>query len=328
MRYLSPHLPRAPLLVPGRITQHLSLPVAILVTLAGVLLIATALRDVFDTLFHPGGRAAVSRTVTRVMWRGFKPVAARRPGVISLAGPLMLIVIIAMWAGALIVGWALVYWPHVPDGFSFQPGTRHGGLHGLVDVLYLSIVTLTTVGYGDITPDAGWLRIVSPVEALLGFGLLTASISWLGSIYPAVQRRRSLAYEIHLLRKAEDETGIEVGDLEPAEASILYADLTGRVVTAERDLVSFPIAYYFAQSDDRFSLSAAMPYVWKLAVAGTGEGGDERIRLRATILRDAVGDFAVTVADRFHGDETDETRQMLESYARDHMREPERMPSG
>jgi hypothetical protein len=304
-----------------------STPVDILVTAAGVLLILTALRDVFDTLFHPGGRAATSRAVMRVIWRAFKPVAKLSPRAISLAGPIMLIVIVALWAAALVVGWALIYWPHVDTSFSFQAGTEHGGLHGLVDMLYLSIATLTTLGYGDVTPDAAWVRLIAPVEALLGFGLLTASISWLSSIYPAVQRRRALAYEIYLLRKAQRETSIELGELDAGTATGIYADLIGRVVATERDLVTFPISYYFAQNDHRFALSAAMPYVWELAQQGAGEDTDDNVRLRAVMLSDAIGDFAVTVAERFHGDRDEDTEQLLDAYARDHLRKPgEPMP--
>jgi hypothetical protein len=299
-----------------------STPVDILVTVAGVFLILTALRDVFDTLFHPGGRAATSRAVMRVIWRVFKPVAKLSPRAISLAGPIMLIVIVALWAAALVVGWALIYWPHVDTSFSFQPGTEHGGLHGLVDMLYLSIATLTTLGYGDVTPDAAWVRLIAPIEALLGFGLLTASISWLSSIYPAVQRRRALAYEIYLLRKAQRETSIGLDELDAGTATGVYADLIGRVVATERDLVTFPISYYFAQNDHRFALSAAMPYVWELAQQGAGDDTDDNVRLRAVMLSDAIGDFAVTVAERFHGDRNEGTEELLDAYARDHLRKP------
>jgi hypothetical protein len=314
----------------------LSTPVSILVTAVGLVLILTALRDVFDTLFHPGGRAAASRAIMRVVWRVYHPIARWRPGAISLAGPTALILIIAFWATSLLIGWALIFWPHAPESFSFQPGTEHGGLDSFVDVLYLSLTTLTTLGYGDTTPDAAWLRVIAPIEALLGFGLLTASISWLGSIYPltasiswlgsiypAVQRRRALAYEIYLLREAQSETGIDVADLGPESAAAVYADLISRVVATERDLVTFPISYYFAQNDDRFALSAAMPYVWDLAQEGAEEGTDERTRLRAVMLRDAVRDFALTVARRFHGDSTEDTRELLVAYARDHMRDPD-----
>lgn len=296
--------------------------VSILVTVVGVALIVVALRDVFDTLFHPGGRQATSRTIMRLIWRVFKPLVRRRPIAISMAGPIMLIVIVACWAAALILGWALIYWPHADTSFAFAPGAKHGGLDGLVDMVYLSITTLTTLGYGDVTPVAAWLRVTGPVEALLGFGLLTASISWLGSIYPAVQRRRALAYEIHLMREAQSQTGIELGELGSESVSAVYADLVGRVVATERDLVSFPISYYFSQHDERFALSAALPYVWEVALRGAESDADDLARLRAVMLRDAVGDFATTVAERFHGEDTDETEELLAAYARDHMRSP------
>ena len=296
----------------------MSTPVAILVTILGVVLIAGALRDVFDTLFHPGGRAALSRTVMRTIWLVVKPLARRRPRIISLGGPLMVITIIACWASALIVGWALIYLPHIEDSFAFTAGTQGT----FVDSVYVSAVTLSTVGFGDITPSEGWLRVVSPLEAFLGFGLLTASISWLGSIYPAVQRRRALAYEIYLFHKAQDEAGIGMADLEADSAASVYADLIGRIVTAERDLVTFPISYYFSQRDDRFSLSAALPYVWTLAVRGSEPESDPRVRLRAVMLRDAVSDFGNTVATRFHGEQAEDTEALIAAYARDHLRDP------
>ena len=302
----------------------MSTPVTVLVTAAGAVVILTALRDIFDTLFHPGGRAALSRGLMRGIWRALRPLATRRPGLVSLIGPAILITVIAWWAAALIVGWALIYWPFMPERFEFSPGAEHGGLDGMVDALYLSIVTLATLGFGDITPDAAVLRIVSPFEALLGFGLLTTSLSLLGSIYPTIQRHRALAYEVYLLREAQREAEIDVAALEPSSASDVYGDLVSRVIAAERDLVAYPMAYYFDHADDRFALSAAMPYVWRLALAGAEPERDERARLRALMLRDAVGDFARTAAERFHGDASDEIDELLDAYARDHARPPER----
>jgi len=112
-------------------------------------------------------------------------------------------------------------------------------------------VTITTLGFADVIPHAGWLRGVAPLEALLGFGLLSASISWLLLIYPAISRRRSLAYEISLLVEAEGQAGVALERLEPASAAGIYEELA-----VERDLVSFPISYYFAELDERFALAA------------------------------------------------------------------------
>jgi hypothetical protein len=294
--------------------------VAILVTVAGIAVILVSLRDVFDALFHPGGKATISLAIMRGVWRAFAPIAKRRSSAISLAGPTALILIVAFWATALVVGWALIFWPHIDGGFNFQPGTEHRGAGGLVDSIYVSVVTLGTVGYGDVTPADAWLRIVTPLEALIGFGLLTASISWLGMIYPALQRRRSLAYEIHLMREAQRETGVEVAELDPAAAASVYGEFTSRLVTVERDLVAFPISYYFVPPDDRFSLAASAPYLYALALQGADDGVDARARMRAVMLRDAIRDFADTVAKRFHRRSSDDVWEELDAFARDHAR--------
>jgi hypothetical protein len=91
------------------------------------------------------------------------------------------VTVIATWAGLLVLGWALIFWPHMPGSFRFDPNVEAAG-SDLVHALNVSLVTLTTLGFGDITPKAEALRLILPLEALLGFGLLSASISWLVSI--------------------------------------------------------------------------------------------------------------------------------------------------
>src|SRR3982751_6479784 len=85
----------------------------------------------------------------------------------------------------------------MPESFNLGSGVDPS--HPFVDSFYMSMATLSTVGFGDVAPATIALRLITPLEALLGFGLLTASISWLLSIYPVLSRRRSLAYEINLL---------------------------------------------------------------------------------------------------------------------------------
>jgi hypothetical protein len=285
-------------------------------TVVGVLLVLLALRDLFDTLFHESGRAVLSSVLMRAVWRVFRRIGGRRR--LSLAGPIALIVVVMSWAALLIVGWALILMPHMPDAFAFTTGARSGRV---VESLYLSLVTLTTVGFGDIAPAEGWLRLIGPLEALIGFGLLTASVSWLLSIYPLLSRRRSLAYEIHLLTEAESETGSALDEVEPWAAENMYSELMTRLVSVERDMVTFPVAYYFAEADSRFALPAAMPALLRLAEAGCGDDVPAPVRLRATMLREAIGDFARTTAARFHGSVAEDTEELLGDYARDHLLE-------
>ena len=288
----------------------------LLSTAAGVALIGVVGRDAFDVLFNAEGRGTFSRQITRVVWQVFRRSGTRH-GLFSIAGPLALVTVIATWAGLLVLGWALVFWPHMPGGFRFDAGVEAAG-PDFVHALNVSLVTLTTLGFGDITPASEVLRLILPLEALLGFGLLSASISWLVSIYPALSRRRSLAYEISLLRAAEADDDFPLDALAPDAVERLLAELTSRLIAVERDLVHFPISYYFSAGDPRFSLPVAAPYLLELARRGMDEAQPKSVRFRARLLMQAIDDLARTTATRFHGSGASTPEELLRAYARDH----------
>ena len=51
---------------------------------------------------------------------------------------------------------------------------------GFEDALYLTIVTLTTIGYGDVVPHTGWGRVVGSVVIIVGvtfIAFLTAVVT-------------------------------------------------------------------------------------------------------------------------------------------------------
>jgi Ion channel len=287
------------------------------VSALGVGLIALAGRDVFDALFHPEGKGTLGRLIMRTVWAAFRRLARARPGAFALAGPTALLVVIASWAALLIIGWSLIFWPHIYHDFHSAVAVHPGEF---VEALHISLVTITTLGFADVIPHVGWLRVVAPLEALLGFGLLSASISWLLLIYPALSRRRSLAYEISLLVEAERQTGVVLEQLEPTSAERIYAELTSRLVAVERDLVSFPISYYFAELDERFALAALALRLHELAERGARSDMPESTRLRAWMLLEALRDFSTTTAERFHRRPGRSTTETLAAYAHDHMR--------
>src|SRR3712207_3197810 len=115
----------------------------ILVTAAGLFLVLMAIRDVFDVLFHEMGRAVLSHAVIRGVWRPFHVVGRRRRGLFTPAGPLALIAVVWTWAILLILGAALIYWPHMPEGFNYGSGVGSKG--AFLDSVYLSVTTLATL---------------------------------------------------------------------------------------------------------------------------------------------------------------------------------------
>lgn len=55
-----------------------------------------------------------------------------------------------------------------------QPG-QFSGLHTRLDALYFTVVTLATVGYGDITPRGQAARLVTVLQITYSFVFLTAA---------------------------------------------------------------------------------------------------------------------------------------------------------
>jgi hypothetical protein len=105
----------------------------------------------------------------------------------------MIPVSLAVWLTLEIVGFALLYHPGLlADGFDVPAGSEPG----LVLALYTSIVTLSTLGYGDVTPTAPLFQALTGLEALIGFALLTLTISYVLNVYSVLQHLSLLGAEL------------------------------------------------------------------------------------------------------------------------------------
>jgi voltage-gated potassium channel Kch len=286
-------------------------------TLLGIALILVALRDIFDVLFHPVGRGIIARRVVL----GVAGLARRVPGskgtIGLLAGPIGYAAVVATWATLLAVGWALIFMPHLPEGFTFDPGLDPEQHSGFFDALYISLTNLTSLGYGDISPASSGLRLLGPVETMFGLGLLTASISWLISIYGAISRRDSLAHEVHLAKEAEEQLGEKLADADPELLESMLASFAEQLIRVRRDVIHFPITHYFRTEDEERALSGLLPFLSDLAEEAGEEGRPLSLRVRAGILEETIDDFAGTLRARLRmrGDSTDDT---LQHYRSDH----------
>jgi Ion channel len=278
-------------------------------TLLGIALIALALRDIFDVLFHPRGRGVVARRVVLGVSGATRRLVRRGRPTRLLAGPLSYVAVVATWAALLAVGWALVFLPHLPEGFTFDPGLDPGDHSAFLDALYVSLVNLTSLGYGDIAPASSLLRLLGPIETFFGLGLLTASISWLISIYGAISRRDALAHEVHLTKEAEERLGEKIADADPELLERLLASFAEQLIAARRDLIHFPITHYFRSEDEERALSGLFPFLASLIDEASEDGRPHALRVRAEMLRMAIDDFAETLRERLRmrGETTEAT---------------------
>lgn len=277
----------------------------------GAVLVAIALRDVFRTLWHPSGEGRLSGWSSRAVWRVAHRLGERG---LDVAGPLTLVLVILAWAGLLIVGFGMVYLPWlVGDGFVYGSGLDEGDRAAVLDALYVSAVVLSTLGFGDVVPSDGWLRLVTASEALIGFTLLTAGISWITQVQQALARRRSHARFVVALRRADAETPVEVdrGLLEQ-----IARDLAG----AQVDLWQSATSYYFRERDPNGSLAVALPWCAELARRGRA-APDAPTRAAAAVLDVTLDDLAEMLRSRFVRAGAGERDEVLTAYLRDHRHE-------
>ncbi|MGH9090243.1 MAG: potassium channel family protein [Acidimicrobiales bacterium] len=151
--------------------------VAVVLTLAvGVLQAATDDTDVGGTAFILVGALLVVSPVA--ILRRILP--KETVDIESLFGAVDVYVIIGLIFSSLYIGIAHFEYAHHGTPFLAQPPPSP---HQASDYVYLSFVTLTTVGFGDLTPLSDLARSVVVLEALLGQIFLVTLVARLVSLY-------------------------------------------------------------------------------------------------------------------------------------------------
>jgi len=282
------------------------------VGVVGSLLVAVVVRDVFHTLFHPIGHGSIAPQVMRFVWwlmRLFHP--DRR--IASLTGPLGIALVVLTWGALAVAGWAMVYFAFMPEGFAYSSELGHLRRNPVFDSLYVSLVTIGTLGFGDIVPTSPWLRLLVPLEALFGFMLLTAAVSWVLQIYPALHRRRVLALQLSTLREArrlQPSVGIE------SIPTDVLTGLAASVVEARNDFTQYGATYYFRDLETDASLAFSLDYATRLAEEASSSSHPQT-RLAGALITAAVDSLAGLLDDEFlrlGGD----TATVVKAYAADH----------
>ena len=282
----------------------------------GALLVLVVLREVFHTLFHPSGQGGLTMLAFRAVWglTGRAGAGAR-----SLAGPLAIALVIALWVAGLVVGFALVYWPSMPESFIYSETLEPAAEDGFVDAVYYSWVTQATLGYGTIAPEQGVFRILGPLQATLGFAVFTLVVTWVLSVYPALHRQRAIASRTEAIRRAHDRDG-GARSLHPATLARQMGDLSSGINAVRVDFVQYPSTFYFAAPADTLDLAGALPYA--AAIART-EGLADEARPAAAELGASLDLLAASLGEQHLGMREAATDEVLRAYRRHQGHAPE-----
>ena len=175
---------------------------SLLLTAGGVVLIALVFYDVYATVLRatklPG---PFSRVLNHGLWRLTSQFARRfdrrvRHRILTSVGPLLMPLLVACLIFMLITGFALIYMPQIKNGgFMIPEESARGGSFLLS--FYFSGATFLTLGYGEIHPLSTFARSVALFEGACGIAFITLSITYLLTVYGALERKRALALNFY-----------------------------------------------------------------------------------------------------------------------------------
>lgn len=244
-------------------------------------------------------RLRLTSAFYRITWGPWSSVigrirdARKRENYLSFYGPFSILLLLAIWAAVMILGFGLVAW-----GLGL-PIRTPGGTARFSDYLYSSGETFFTLGYGDVVPESALGRTLAVLEAGTGFGFLASVIGYLPVLSQAFSRRE---LNISMLdqRAGSPPTAAELlrrhaTDPEHRALTALLHDWERWSAELLESHVSFPVLGFFRSQHDNqswISSLAAILDACSLVIVGVRGGDPGQARLTFAMARHAVVDMA------------------------------------
>ncbi len=269
----------------------------------GITLLLLVLQDAFEVMLLPRRvqrRLRFVRFYFRQSWQftaslvGRVPPGARRERLLSIYGPLSMVLLFAIWAVGLIVAGGLIEW-------SLHVGSANHALT-LPDALYLSGVTFFTIGYGDVAPHTTIARILAVAEGGMGLGFIAVVISYLPVLYQLFARREAHVILLDGRAGSPPTAGGMIlrhargGDLGQLDAVLREWETWGAELLESQ--LSYPMLAFYRSQHDNQSWVAALACIMDacaLVLVGIEEMPPLQARMTFTMARQVI----VQMADSF-----------------------------
>jgi hypothetical protein len=273
----------------------------IVAMIAGIVCVFTVLLDAFQTIILPRratGRVRLTRLFYIATWIPWRFVANRlhnprkRETAFSFYGPSSLIVLLALWAALILVGFGLLYYSLSHPFWD----TREQA--GFWSDLYVSGTAIFTLGPTDAGPMTGTARWLMVVESGTGFGFLAIVMGYFPVLYSAFSRRE---VSISLLdaRAGSPPTATELmrrhAHEDAAEAlSILLTEWERWSAELLESHISFPLLCYFRSQHTNQSWIGALTCILDacaLLISGVQGHEARQAQLTFAMARHAMVDL-------------------------------------
>jgi hypothetical protein len=221
----------------------------------GAVLVIVTLYDVFQSVVLPRpavGRIRLSTSFIGLTWRAWRRVAERpgklqvREAALAAFAPMMIVVLLILWAAFLILGWALI--------FSGLRGDLHPPPTSFGTTLYYSAGSMLSFSAAGVDATGVATRIFAIFEAASGFGLFALVISLLFSLFSSFQKRETAVVALDALAGAPP-SGVQLlehcaDDAMPEQLTATFDEWRMWTVDVLESHLSYPLLFYFRSSHD------------------------------------------------------------------------------
>ncbi|MBP2305216.1 two pore domain potassium channel family protein [Azospirillum melinis] len=235
----------------------------------GILLILIILLDIFLTVLYARlGTSIIGAGVGRLVWAFFVKAStlsgsgpnsrpgSRRGTVLSFCGPVILVLLVGVWALGLTLGAALIMHPELGTSIRATNGETPTDF---VTAMYAGGTSMAIVGASDFTPHTSPMRLLFLFNSLIGMSVMSLTLTYLMQVYTALQRRNVLAMNFHFLSGCTGDAAELLARLGPeGQFSSGYTNLSelGVGMTQAKEAHHFyPVLFYFRFSDPYHSVS-------------------------------------------------------------------------
>ena len=225
----------------------------------GIGLIIIAAIDIFITVLYPRtGNSIVSLPLGRGIWQVFRWLARwlKSDRLMAYCGSVVLVVVAIFWIALFIIGFALVVWSMLGEEIVASQGKTPTDFG---TAIYYSGFNFTTLGIGDLVPQSTICRLLTILQAGLGFATFTVTLTYLLSVLNALTQRNLFALSLHH-RTGTKGNAAELllgwgtgGEFDNAKQDI--TNMARNLLHLLESHHSYPILHYFRFHEAQYSLA-------------------------------------------------------------------------
>ncbi|SFC50021.1 hypothetical protein SAMN04488102_10870 [Alkalibacterium subtropicum] len=197
---------------------------------------------IWTTLWIDGGAGPLSKRVARYTWKSIEKMTRKNNNILTLVGPIILVVTLFSWIFFMWFGITLFY--------SGDPSsiidTQTGGPIIWYERVYFTGYTIFTLGIGDYSPQPGFWQVATAVSSGIGILFLTLGASYVINVVGAVVQKRSFARSITGLGMSSEEilrfawNGKDFHQLD-----LVLMEASSEISTLTQQHQAYPLLHYY-----------------------------------------------------------------------------------